>query len=246
MTAFEKLTIDTPEQIALEFTLAGVGSRFLALAVDTAIQATVFLVLAYLVIAVSAFVWPSDSMWGLAIVVLIGFSLLYGYFATFEWLWRGQTPGKRVMGLRVISATGHPMTPYQAGVRNLLRIVDQIPGLYGVGIGAVLLTERSQRLGDLVAGTVVVREEVATRQPLPDIDAAPPRGRDAYRAARLSEAEVALIERFLQRRGDLEWRVRDQTARQIAQRIRQRLDIPPDGPDEALLERVVAEYRSPR
>lgn len=243
MTAWEKLTIDTPEQIALEFTLAGVGSRFLALALDTVIQVSL-VVLLYIVAIALLIGRVGEGMWALAIVVLLGFMLFYGYFAAFEWLWRGQTPGKRLLGLRVISATGHPMTPYQAAVRNLLRIVDQIPGLYGVGIVSVLLTERSQRLGDLVAGTVVVREDATTRQPL-DADAPRP-GRETLRATRLVDAELALVERFLQRRGDLEGNVREQTARQIATRIRERLGLPPGGAgeDEALLERVALEYRS--
>lgn len=243
MTAWEKLTIDTPEQIALEFTLAGVGSRFLALALDTVIQVSL-VVLLYIVAVALLIGRVGDGMWALAIVVLLGFMLFYGYFAAFEWLWRGQTPGKRLLGLRVISASGHPMTPYQAAVRNLLRIVDQIPGLYGVGIVSVLLTERSQRLGDLVAGTVVVREDATTRQPL-DADA-PRTGRETLRATRLADAELALVERFLQRRSDLEGNVREQTARQIATRIRERLGLPPggEGEDEALLERVALEYRS--
>lgn len=243
MTAWEKLTIDTPEQIALEFTLAGVGSRFLALALDTVIQ--VSLVMLLYIVAIALLIGRvGDGMWALAIVVLLGFMLFYGYFAAFEWLWRGQTPGKRLLGLRVISASGHPMTPYQAAVRNLLRIVDQIPGLYGVGIVSVLLTDRSQRLGDLVAGTVVVREDATTRQPL-DADA-PRTGRETLRATRLGDAELALVERFLQRRSDLEGNVRQQAARQIATRIRERLGLPPggEGEDEALLERVALEYRS--
>ena len=86
------------------------------------------------------------------------FLLYYGYFAAFEALWGGQTPGKRAVGLRVISVTGQPITTFDALLRNLLRIVDQMPGIYAVGVLSIFFTARNQRLGDLVAGTVVVQE----------------------------------------------------------------------------------------
>jgi uncharacterized RDD family membrane protein YckC len=246
VTAFEKLTIDTPEQIALEFTLAGVGSRFIAIAVDTLIQAALLL-LAYIAAILFMLTGAVDasSLWVLAIVVLVVFVLMYGYFALFEWLWQGRTPGKRTAGLRVISANGLPLTPYQAFVRNLLRIVDQLPVLYGVGIGVVLFTERGQRLGDLVAGTVVVREDAARREtfaPEPP-SATGTRGR-LPSVARLTDAELALAERFLQRRADLDVHVREERARQIAIHLRQRLELREEGRDEELIERLVAEYRS--
>ena len=91
--------------------------------------------------------------------ILLGFLLYYGYFAAFEALWGGQTPGKRAVGLRVISVTGQPITTFDALLRNLLRIVDQMPGIYAVGVLSIFFTSRNQRLGDLVAGTVVVQEQ---------------------------------------------------------------------------------------
>ena len=158
----EKLTIDTPEQIALEFPLAGAGSRFLALAIDTFVQlgdrpgprarrrssSLWFRSLGY----------QSTATWAFALLILLGFLLYYGYFAAFEALWGGQTPGKRAVGLRVISVTGQPITAFDALLRNLLRIVDQMPGIYAVGVLSIFFTARNQRLGDLVAGTVVVQE----------------------------------------------------------------------------------------
>jgi uncharacterized RDD family membrane protein YckC len=262
VTAYEQLTIDTPEQIALEFPLAGVGSRFLALAFDTLIQLSVGMVLAFAGF-MAAIQIPrllgaapiattnrgNGALWVLALVILGVFLLFYGYYIVFEIAWRGQTPGKRLVGLRVISASGRPMTALQAILRNLLRIIDQVPGLYAIGILSVLVTARNQRLGDLAAGTVVVREQPTARHQMTQEEPAA-RVQDRLRANRLSEQELALIERFLQRRDDLEFELRGRTALEIATRVRQRLGLTEDMRDgastnnEDLLERVLAEYRT--
>src|SRR4030095_3808595 len=137
VSASEKLTIETPEQIALEFPLASAGSRFLALAIDTRLQAGGFLVLgvlAFAAVAVGATTQSVPGTWALAAIVLLAFLLYYGYYAAFEALWNGQTPGKRAIHLRVITTSGRPISPYDALLRNLLRIVDQLPGIYTVGL----------------------------------------------------------------------------------------------------------------
>jgi uncharacterized RDD family membrane protein YckC len=142
VSAPEKLIIDTPEQIALEFPLAGVGSRFLALALDTLVQIAVGMVVAVLVRIVTLLgITPrgATGVWGAALIILVWFIIYYGYFAAFEALWNGQTPGKRWIGLRVISASGRPIGTFDAILRNLLRIVDQLPGIYAVGILSVFL-----------------------------------------------------------------------------------------------------------
>jgi len=104
----DHLTIETPEQIPLEFALAGIGSRFLALALDTLIQAAAAALLLVLAIAVApaALAWPQAGVWAAAILVFLLFLIQFGYFAFFEALWSGQTPGKRALHLRVIKATG--------------------------------------------------------------------------------------------------------------------------------------------
>lgn len=240
----EKLTIDTPEQIALEFPLAGAGSRFLALAIDSFVQAAVLLVLALLALLAlwfRALGYQSLATWVFALLLLLGFILYYGYFAAFEALWGGQTPGKRAVGLRVISVTGQPITTFDALLRNLLRIVDQMPGIYAVGVLSIFFTARNQRLGDLVAGTVVV-QEMGSAQADMDITVAP-----AARlgAARLSIEEIEVIQTFLTRRADLPDYLRGHTASQLADRIRMRLELPAGShrDDEALIESVAAEFR---
>jgi hypothetical protein len=137
--------------------------------------------------------------------------------------------------LRVISDSGRPVTVYEAVVRNLLRIIDQLPGLYVVGIISVFLTARNKRLGDIVAGTVVVHEK-AMQDTQPDFAAAvasisPSPG------LQISTEELELIEHFLQRRYDLSPEVRRQSAEQIAARVRDRLGATQDGvasPEEYL------------
>jgi uncharacterized RDD family membrane protein YckC len=241
--ASDKLTIETPEQISLEFALAGAGSRFLALAIDTLIQIGGFAVLGLLAMLASVLQvdWQSLS-WALAVLVVLAFTLYYGYYAAFEALWNGQTPGKRAIRLRVITTSGRPITVYEALLRNLLRIVDQLPGIYTVGLLAIFLTERHQRLGDLAADTVVVHEQPIERQDLPARrPTAVHRG-----ASRLRAEEIAVIETFLARRAELPDDLRVSTAHKLAGRMRARLELAREtaSDDEGLLEEIVAEFRT--
>jgi uncharacterized RDD family membrane protein YckC len=251
----DKLTIETPEQTALEFPLAGVGSRCLALLLDTLIQIGIFLALFMIFGILSAVVpgtgsWASAlGMWAAAILYLAFFVLYFGYYAIFECVWNGQTPGKRVAQLRVIQESGRPVLIWQAIARNLMRAVDQIPGIYAVGLASALISKQNRRLGDFVAGTVVVHErplaKISVGWANAPASAAPglPLG-----AARLGTDEVRLIEAFLERRDALDPFVRLSMARQIAIRVGQVIQIP-DGrrveaglnSDESFLEAVARE-----
>jgi uncharacterized RDD family membrane protein YckC len=243
--ALEKLNIDTPEQVALEFSLATIGSRFLAVAIDTIIQIACAIAL---LLVVAAGIWATGALglaarpWVLAVLVIGGFVIYYGYFAVFETLWNGQTPGKRVIGLRVIHASGRPISAWEAILRNVVRLVDQMPAIYAIGIVSVFVTERSQRLGDLAAGTVVVHERLA--ESLDDVAPQRRAARSAHGARRLAPEEISVIELFFSRRGQLDGYARMRTAHQIARRVRERLEINAQLDDEQLLEDVVAEYRS--
>jgi uncharacterized RDD family membrane protein YckC len=182
------------------------------------------------------------ALWLQALVILAWFVLFYGYFAVFESLWNGQTPGKRVIGLRVITLSGRPITVFDAILRNLVRIVDSIPGIYAVGLVSVFLSPKNQRLGDLAAGTVVVHEQALSH----DLQAPAAAGGPHLGAHRLQANEIEAMEVFLKRRYDLPlWR-RDKTAGQLAKHVRARLGIAVERQpsDEALLEELVAEYRS--
>ena len=248
MPALEKLNIDTPEQVALEFSLATVGSRFLALAIDTLVQVGCGLVL-FTGVSIGAlaasFTQAQAAPWLLAVVVLGLFVIYYGYFAVFESVWNGQTPGKRIIGLRVIHSSGRPVSVFEAILRNVVRVADQLPGIYAIGIASVFLTERSQRLGDLAAGTVVVHEGVVqgesrsfTREPAPVTPAT------QHGAEKLTAEEISVIELFFRRREELDVSGRERAARKIAERFRERLGIREKADDEQLLEEVLAEYKA--
>jgi uncharacterized RDD family membrane protein YckC len=238
----ENLIIDTPEQIALEFPLAGIGSRFLAIAFDSVLQLGALLLLVGLGLAARRFAAVSVRAigpWALAALTAGLFLVYNGYFAIFESLWNGQTPGKRMVGLRVIDVSGRPVTVYGAIIRNLIRIVDQIPGIYAIAILSVLITRRQQRLGDLAAGTVVVHERLEAIVPVLDrVPAATSHG-----ARKLTAEEAVLVEGFLRRRADLDSWVRLRTAERIASRMIERLGLTGVEPDERLLEELAAEYR---
>lgn len=155
----------TPERVSLGYDLAGLGSRAAAAVVDVTIQALLWLALLIVFgVVVSRFSDLLDAaapavMAGLLILVFLGgFFLLWGYYLVFEIIWSGQTPGKRALGLRVIRENGYPIRPGDAVVRNLVRIIDGPPFAAVVGALVMLLNERSKRLGDFAAGTIVVRE----------------------------------------------------------------------------------------
>ncbi len=244
----DKLTIETPEQTALEFSIAGVGSRFLALALDTLIQivAALVFVVGGAIIFREALPFAAGATWAMALLALLLFVIFIGYFAIFESVWNGQTPGKRMVNIRVIKDTGRPITPSEAVARNLLRLVDQMPGiLYGVGIVSALLSRQNKRLGDFVAGTIVVREqELRDFRPLWQAPAST--SAVTYGAAQLSAEEFSLVETFLNRREALPADVRYRMAEQIAARIKPKLDVPATAmlSSEKLLEAVAAERRT--
>jgi uncharacterized RDD family membrane protein YckC len=160
--ALDAVVIETPEGVRFALPLAGIVARFLALVIDLLAIATVGSVLEK-VTDIVGIVSP-DSM--AALTVLGYFALTIGYGIGFEWLWHGQTPGKRVLSLRVMDANGLKLQASQIVVRNLMRAVDSLPGSYLVGGVSVLLTKRHQRFGDMVANTIVVQQR---RLVLPDL-----------------------------------------------------------------------------
>lgn len=244
MSTLDKLSIDTPEQVALDFSLATIGSRFLAVAIDTLVQlgATgILLILALFGSLVSAFTVDIRS-WVFGVLLLAWFVVYYAYFAIFEAAWNGQTPGKRLIGLRVISVSGRPISVYEAIIRNVVRIADQMPGIYAVGIITVFISERSQRLGDLAAATVVVHERPVEAGSIDTGAETIFVARTSHGAARLTPEEIAVVNLFLRRRSDLADHERLRAARRIAERIRPRLRVPAGVEDEQLLEEVAAEY----
>lgn len=154
--ASDDLIVSTPERVAFQYEVAGIGSRFLAQFIDILIISVVELVI---VIAASALGGIFSSLQlGLLVTLILSFLLLAGYFLISEAAWNGQTVGKRYVRLRVVGDHGEPLTIGQAVIRNLVRIVDFLPALYAIGIVAMFSNSRAKRLGDFAAGTLVVRD----------------------------------------------------------------------------------------
>src|SRR5580658_331155 len=239
---FDKHTIETPEQLRLDFAVAGIGSRFLALAIDTLIQIAVLI--ATIVLVGILGVGGQRSVWVIALASAGFFLLFYGYFAFFEILWNGQTPGKRAIGIRVVKDSGRPLTAAESIGRNLLRTVDQLPFFYAVGIVSAILTSGNKRLGDLVAGSMVVRESsLAAIKPVwqtTRTETGPFLGGKA-----LSIEDLSLIDAFLNRRNELAPEVRSRMAAQILNQLRPKLPLlDPRLSTESVLESLAWERRS--
>lgn len=246
---FDKHTIETPEQLRLDFAVAGIGSRFLALAIDSLIQIGV-VVLIFIILAAFGSVFTlairgQSSVWLLAATSVLFFLLFFGYYAIFEILWNGQTPGKRLIGIRVVKDSGRPLTAAESIGRNLLRIVDQLPGFYAIGITSALLTTGNKRLGDLVAGSIVVRESsLEAIKPVWQTmrtETGPLLGGKA-----LSIEDLALVDAFLNRRNELLPDVRSRMAAQILNQLRPKLppNLDPRLSNESILESLAWERRS--
>ena len=219
ITSDEVLIIETPERVPLHFALASIGNRFIACAIDHSIQIGI---LVFLSIVMSIITDLSDfstrlsnaPKWVVALIFVLFFVSMSGYFALFEWIWNGQTPGKRWLKLRVIREDGRPIGFFEAMVRNLLRDFDIMPlPFYSIGLISVFASERDQRVGDLVAGTVVVREREAEAPAFAEVFSSPISDQALRRSFRpvpftadvtnLTESEIAVVESFLRRRWDL-------------------------------------------
>lgn len=248
MASSDKLIIETPEQTSLDFPLAGIGSRFLAMAADTVIQGVVTGLLVLVVaLATPGFLWFGNltTEWAWALVILVLFLLYAGYFAFFEAIWNGQTPGKRFAQLRVMKDDGRPISAYDAIARNLLRAVDSLPMLYGVGVISVLVSKNNKRLGDFVAGTVVVHEKTLEGA-RPFLETTRPVDGPVFNTAVITTDELRLIETFFSRRDSLDPGIRTSMAAQIARRIGEKLNVRVVGwpQTEQFLESVLDQYRS--
>src|SRR5450631_3228964 len=193
------------------------------MAIDTLIQVALYLItgLIFLITLPLGFSMFNflPGLIGPAMAIFIGFAIYWGYFAIFEIVWKGQTPGKRYTGIRVIKESGRPINAFDAIGRNLMRAVDGLPGIYGVGLVCMMCNQQSRRLGDFVAGTVVVHEK-PTEDVRPSWNTSDQGASAAPGLKQVSPEELILIETYLHRRWDLDKYVRVNTAVQIADRIK--------------------------
>jgi uncharacterized RDD family membrane protein YckC len=229
----DRVAIATPEGVEVELTLAGIGSRFIAGAIDFTIQLAV-------IISLALITRPAGDA-GAAIFSSAAFAMIFFYDVLFEVLGRGRTPGKRWTGLRVVREGGRPITLARSSVRNILRLIDILPGFYAVGMTTIFITSQNQRVGDLAAGTNVVRYRHGDRPrngTLVDVDPGPAASWDV---TAVSQDDVAAVRAFLERRFDLRSEHRTAIAGELASRLRPRVGgAPRDMGDEAFLELLVA------
>jgi len=235
----------TPEAVPLELEPAGLGSRFLALVLDWAIQAVVATALVVALLVATQGEWAGLAQ---ALIVLVLFLLMFGYPAASETLWRGRTVGKLALGLRVVTTEGAPVRFRHAAIRAALGMIDFFLTAGAGAVLSVLFTRSNQRLGDLVAGTIVLRERTGLRAPLPVTFVVPP-GLEAYAASLDASAvrpeDYGAVRTFLLRAAALQPQVRYELAVTLATPLLARLQTrPPAGvPPEAFLACVAAAYQ---
>jgi uncharacterized RDD family membrane protein YckC len=260
------LVIETPERVPLHFALASIGNRFLACALDHTVQIVTVIIVAIGFTLLANYSSLGEELsnapkWVKALLIVVVFLIVSGYFAFFEWIWNGQTPGKRMLKLRVIRYDGRPITFWEAAVRNLLRTFDMMPfPFYSIGLISVFVSSSDQRVGDMVAGTVVVREREAEAPAFANVFASPVSDLALRRLfkpvefvadlTRLKESEIEVVENFLRRRLDLAdmarqwmaWRV----SLPILYKLRPQYDVATftyEGFLEELLHRYHAQHR---
>ena len=262
----DQLNIDTPELVEIEMPLAGIGSRFIALLVDMLIWfaglIVIVILLAVFAPGIGAFSKISGQ-WAVAFVIFIVFLLFWGYFTLFEAFWNGRTPGKRVARIRVIQRSGRAIGLFESMARNLVRYIDMQPfPFYAVGVIAIFVTRQHQRLGDLAAGTLVVRDRALEEPAWGDAGArtimaqsfapsAPaPEPHMAFSLpvtgiAKLSSTDLEVLEGFFARRLDMSLPTRQALAERIAQAIQAKsgLEQPAGASVETFLEVTARQLR---
>jgi uncharacterized membrane protein SpoIIM required for sporulation/uncharacterized RDD family membrane protein YckC len=219
LLADRQVDVETPEHVAIGYELADLGSRFTALLLDWMLIVIGQLGIWMGLYALASMFGQRNAVTGvgLGITIFIGFVLMWGYFVFYEGLRDGQTPGKRRMGIRVVHDGGYPVTVRGAAVRNLMRIIDIQPApSFAVGGLAMMLHPQTKRLGDLAAGTVVVRDR--TGQPIPEESRAPAAAQ-ALGRPRLTDEEFAALEMYVSRRAALEGTVRAELSRRLMGRV---------------------------
>lgn len=221
------LTVETPEAVAFSYELAGIGSRGAAIVIDTALLLAIVLVEAGAALMAASLLEaagaPVATPWVLGALITAAFMTYWGYFLFGEVVRGGRTPGKRRMGIRVVRDDGGPVGFTDSVIRNVLRMVDMLPGYYAVGIVAALLSRSGKRLGDMAAGTVVVRD--AGDLELPD-------------PATMLRPEQTLVAEFLARRLQLTLEARWQVGVELLALFG---EAPQSGWDESVVARRLAD-----
>lgn len=244
----DEIELISPESLVLQLEVGGVGSRFLAIFVDSILQGVLYVLIflagfGTLELTARTLEAKAYSLAG-AIVILLVFVVHWGYFVLFETLWNGQSPGKRAFGLRVAKMGGEPLTFFDSAIRNLLRFVDFLPLGYGVGISVALCNRYYRRVGDYAAGTVVLRVRspefvprvLDSKPSSPTVaDKSVPAGPSPVAEGLITRVELSLvtlqdyeiIRNFLLRRNELDLDSRSRLADKIAAALKGKMSIAP-------------------
>ena len=249
MGLFNKENIQTPESVELEFTLAGIGNRAYALFIDYCIfwfSIALIVTISIFLLAKAPSLGLSDN-WLIAIAFLIYFAVYVGYFVYFETTWQGQSPGKRIAKIRVISANGQTISLSQAALRALMRTIDDTLFL---GAFMIIFSKKEKRLGDWLAGTIVIQEEqnitnlqIKTSAQTEEVALILEYDADI---SRLSVEDFILIRQYLQRRNAMLMKAQHDLARQIGYSIKDKIgltDIPENVTANIFLEAVYVSYQ---
>ncbi len=256
MHIFNRVRYQTPESVELEFVLAGIGSRAWALLIDYQVLGLILIVfvIAWLTISVQLFDWLTDTfasdsvgIWLYAIALLVNYFIYTGYFVIFETLWQGQTPGKRIAKIRVIRDNGRPIGLQQAALRTLLRPIDDILFL---GAFFIIFGRREKRLGDWVAGTIVIQAQPpSTSTNITVSEEANALSQELLQTADISAMlpdDFAVIREYLLRRGGMSLKGKNTVALQLVKQVKTIINLEkvPEGvsPD-VFLEAIYLAYQ---
>ncbi|GAP97459.1 RDD family protein [Leptolyngbya sp. NIES-2104] len=253
MSLFNRIKIRTPESVELEFTLAGIGNRTIALVVDYLIWGAVLIGLlifwGLLSVQLERYLPNNRSieLWISAISLLISFTVYTGYFVIFETLWRGQTPGKRYSKIRVIRDDGQPAGVTQAILRALIRPIDDT---FFIGLLLIVLTKREKRLGDLIAGTLVIQEErsiISSNFAIsPEAESLADELLATQRLNTLLPDDFAVIREYLQRRSMLDTKAKTDLSLKLARQTKDLLgmqELPYQMTPDLFLEAIYLAYQ---
>ncbi|MBW2016944.1 MAG: RDD family protein [Deltaproteobacteria bacterium] len=251
-------TVHTPEQVGFQYVPAGLGSRGAAFFLDFLIRAF-FVLFIFVLVSLFSAVLPSldpsgvlagiSGSWAVALGILAYGLVDLGYFLFFEAFWNGQTPGKKRFNLRVIRRNGQPIGWVESAVRNLLRALDILGGVYPLGLLVIFLSRNNQRIGDYAAGTLVVREE---RGKIPMGSVLEETSKESLfpgmeiQVLHLEARQYQLLRSFLERREEMNPNHRADLAKTLARRLMEHWEIRDGGEAdyELFLERVVALYEA--
>jgi uncharacterized RDD family membrane protein YckC len=238
-----RLEVETADHVTLRYDLAGAGNRGFAALIDAVAAVLVVIGFSAIEFVVGSFVSSPALLQFYGIFRLLSLLSAFAYFVLLEWLWNGQTLGKRIYGLRVISADGSPASFTAVLIRNLVRLIDFLPAFYGLGLLAIVATSRAQRLGDVAAGTFVVRA------PKPRIDllslrTIAPGAPASLRVRGMSGELQRLVREFVARESRLAEPDRRRVAAGIARALRERVPDATAADDIALIHEVAAAMRA--